>query len=111
MKILINWLISALVIFSAAYFLDGVKVDNFTTALVVAIVLGIINAIVKPFLILLTLPINFLTLGLFTLVINAALIMLTTYIVPGFSVVNFWWAILFGVILSLINSFLHKISK
>lgn len=111
MKILINWLISALAIFSAAYLLEGVKVENFTTALVVAVVLGIINAIVKPFLILLTLPINMLTLGLFTLVINAALIMLTTYIVPGFTVASFWWALIFGVILSLINSFLHKISR
>lgn len=111
MKLLINWLISTLVIFSAAYLLTGVEVKNFATALVVALVLGIINAILKPVLILLTLPINIITLGLFTLVINAVLIMLTTFIVPGFTVANFWWALLFGLVLSLVNSFLHKISK
>lgn len=111
MKLLINWFISALVIFSAAYLLEGVKVESFATALVVALVLGIINAVLKPVLILLTLPINIITLGLFTLVINAVLIMLTTYIVPGFTIANFWWAILFGLILSLINSLLHKVAK
>lgn len=111
MKLLINWLISALVIFSAAYLLTGVEVKNFATALVVALVLGIINAILKPVLILLTLPINIITLGLFTLVINAVLIMLTTFIVPGFTIASFWWALLFGLVLSLVNSFLHKISK
>lgn len=111
MKILINWLISALVIFSAAFFLQGVEVKDFATALVVALVLGVINAVLKPLLVLLTLPINIITLGLFTLVINAVLIMLTTFIVPGFTVLNFWWALLFGLILSLINSFLHQISK
>lgn len=111
MGILINWVISALVIFSAAYIIPGVDVDTFTTAFVAALVLGIINAVIKPILLLLTLPINIVTLGLFTLVINAFLIMLTSYIVPGFHVHGFWWAFLFSIILSLVNAVLHQVSQ
>lgn len=112
MKILINWLISGIVIFTAAYLFQdkGVHVDNFYTALVIAIVLGIINAILKPILLLLTLPINVLSLGLFTLIINAALIMLATVLVPGFRVDSFWWAFIFGIVLSLLNWFVNRIS-
>lgn len=109
MSILINWLISALIILSAAYILPGVHVINFMSALVASLVLGIINAIIKPILIILTLPINFLTLGLFTLVINAVLILLVAKIVPGFSVDGFWWALLFGIILSVASSVLNKL--
>lgn len=113
MSILINWLVSALVIFTAAYLFQnkGVYVDSFSTALVIAIVLGIINAILKPILMLLTLPINILSLGLFTLVINAALIMLTTVFVPGFRIDSFWIAILFGLVLSILNWFISQFSK
>lgn len=112
MRLLINWIISALVIMGAAYLLSGgIHVASFTTALVIALVLGIINVVLKPILLILTLPINLLTLGLFTLVINAILIMFTTVIVPGFIVDNFWWALIFGLILSVINSFLHQANK
>lgn len=110
MGILINWILSALVIISAAYVLPGVKIEGFFTALVVALILGVINAVLKPILVILTLPINILTLGLFTLVINALLIMLTSSLVPGFRVESFWWALIFGVLLSVINGFLNKIS-
>ena len=109
MNILINWLISALVILASAYLLPGIHVENFLTALVLALVLGILNAVVKPILLVLTLPINILTLGLFTLVINALLIMLATFIVPGFSVDTFWWAILFSIFISLFNIFLARV--
>lgn len=111
MHVLVNWLISTLVIIAAAYLLPGVQVASFVVALVTALVLGVINITLKPLLLLLTLPINVLTLGLFTLIINALLIELTTFIVPGFSVESFWWALLFGLVLSIINSFLHKLSK
>ncbi|OGH38181.1 MAG: hypothetical protein A3B44_00815 [Candidatus Levybacteria bacterium RIFCSPLOWO2_01_FULL_38_21] len=109
MSILLNWLVSALVIISAAYILPGVHVASFMTALVTALVLGIINAILKPILIILTLPINFLTLGLFTLIINTLLILLAAKIVPGFRVDGFWWALLFGIALSVANSVLNKL--
>lgn len=108
MEILINWIVSAMVVFSIAYVLPGVHVEGFTAALVVALVLGIINAFLKPVLLLLTLPINIMTLGLFTLFINAALVMLVGVIVPGFLVDSFLWALIFGVILSIANGFVNK---
>ena len=110
MGILINWIVSALAILAAAYLLPGVHVTSFIAALVAAVVLGIINAIIKPVLLILTLPINILTLGLFTFVINALVILLAANLVPGFSVDSFWWALIFSVVLSIINSFLHRFS-
>lgn len=107
MEILINWLISALAIIVSAYILPGVHVSGFTTALVTAVILGIINAVIKPIIVILTLPITVLTLGLFTLVINALIILLASSIVPGFKVDGFWWALIFSVVLSIVNSFLH----
>lgn len=111
MKILVSWLLSALIIFSTPYILPGVHVKDFVSALTVALVLGIINAFLKPILVILTLPLNILTLGLFTFVINAVLVMLTNVLVSGFSVDNFWWALLFGILLSVVNAFLHQLSK
>ncbi len=103
MNFLINWIVSALVIIVAAYVLPGVTVSGFAAAFAAALVLGLVNAFIKPVLLALTLPINFLTFGLLTLVINAALILLVSRIVPGFSVATFWWALLFGMILSIVN--------
>ena len=111
MKLLINWLASALVILIAAYLLPGVHVSNFITALVVAVVLGILNAIIKPLLILLTLPLTIITLGLFIFIINAALILLTSALVPGFHVDSFWWALLFSIVVSVINWFVQRFEK
>ncbi|OGH10820.1 MAG: hypothetical protein A3B38_03920 [Candidatus Levybacteria bacterium RIFCSPLOWO2_01_FULL_36_13] len=110
--ILLNWVVSAMVIFSVAYILPGVHVANFTSAIVLALVLGIINAILKPILLILTLPITILTLGLFALVLNALLILLAASVVPGFSVDGFIWALVFGLVLSIantvVNNFLPK---
>lgn len=103
MPLLINWLASALVVIIASYLLPGVHVDSFMTALLVALVLGILNVLLKPLLILLTLPITIITLGLFTLVINALLILLVDMLVPGFTVDGFWWAVLFSLLIALIN--------
>ncbi|MEK7618360.1 MAG: phage holin family protein [Patescibacteria group bacterium] len=103
MQILIHWFLSALAIMVAAYLLPGVRVDDFFAALVAAVVIGLINTFLRPVFILLTLPINILTLGLFTLVINALLIMLASSLVPGFQVANFGWAMLFSVVLFLVN--------
>lgn len=111
MQILIKWLVGALVILTGAYLLPGVHVQDFLTALVIAVVLGVINTILRPILVILTLPITIFTLGLFLLVINALLIMLTTYIVPGFRVDNFWWAILFGLIISVFNAFVSQFNE
>lgn len=111
MEILIGWLVSTLAIIVTAYVLPGVHIQSFVTALVAAVVLGIINSIIKPILLLLTLPINFLSLGLFTFVINAFLVLLAAQFVPGFIVDGFWWALAFSIVLSLVNSVLHNLGK
>jgi putative membrane protein len=103
MGMLINWIASALVIIIAAYLLPGVHVANFWTALLLAVVLGLLNIFIKPLLVLLTLPITILTMGLFLVVINALMILLASTIVPGFTIDGFWWALAFGLLISLIN--------
>lgn len=109
MGILLKWLASALVVIIASYILPGVHVSHFTTALWVALLLGIFNVLLKPLLILLTLPITILTLGLFTIVINALIIIVVSKLVPGFQVDSFWSAILFSLLTSLINIIAAKI--
>ncbi len=99
---IIHWLISALAIFVSALIIPGIQV-GVISALVTAIVLGLLNIFIKPVLILLTLPVNILTLGLFTFVINALLIMLAGAIVPGFKVAGFGSALLFSIVLAIIS--------
>lgn len=96
--------------FVAAYVLPGVRVDSFVTAVIVAVILGAVNAFIKPVLVLLTLPVTVLTLGLFIFVINALLVLLVAAVVPGFKVDGFWTALLFSVVLSAISWFLHAIA-
>ena len=108
MRILLSWILSAVIIFLLSYILPGITVSGFMTALVVALVLGLVNAFIRPVFLLLTLPLNVLTLGLFTFVVNALLILLVAAIVPGFMVANFWWALLFSIILSLALSLVEK---
>lgn len=102
MKIL-QWFISAVAIIITAYLLPGVMVTP-VGALVLAVVLALINIFIKPVIFLLTLPINILTLGIFSLVINAVLVMVASSVVPGFSVAGFWPAFWFAIIFSLINA-------
>jgi len=103
MLLLIKWFIMALSVMVASYIIPGVNVKGFFTAMWVALFIGIVNVLVKPFLIFITLPINILTLGLFTFVINALLIMLASSVIKGFEVKGFWIAMLFSVVLSVIN--------
>lgn len=110
MKIIIHWILSAAAIGIAAYLLPGVTV-TLAGALVLAVVLGVINTFIKPVILLLTLPLTILTLGLFSLVINALLIMLAAMFVPGFMVAGFWWALLFALVLSLVNAFFHMAER
>ena len=107
MSPLIQWLINTIAIIITSYLLPGVQVDNFFAALVTALVLGILNIFIKPILHFFALPITILTLGLFALVVNAGIIILVGWIVPGFMVATFWWALLFSIILSIINSMLN----
>ncbi|OGR82807.1 MAG: hypothetical protein A2901_05440 [Elusimicrobia bacterium RIFCSPLOWO2_01_FULL_54_10] len=110
MAIFIRLIVNTAAVMVSAYLLKGVHVDSWTTALVVSIVLGVLNAFLKPILIFFTLPITILTLGLFVLVINAALVLLAARLVPGFEVAGFIWALLFGFVLSIINTFLHALT-
>ena len=109
MQILISLLINALAIWITAYLLPGVHLAGVVPALIAAVVIGLINAILKPVLIVLTLPITLVTLGLFLLVLNALLILLASAVVPGFEVDGFWWALLFSVVLTLVNGVLHQV--
>ncbi|MFA7319239.1 MAG: phage holin family protein [Parcubacteria group bacterium] len=106
MRIIIRWLLYALAIIITAYILpkEAIFVQSFFVALVVAVVLGFLNSIIRPLLIILTLPIQIFTLGLFTLVINAVLVMLTSSLVSGFYVKSFWWALIFSLVLSLVSA-------
>ena len=102
MKLFLQWAISAIAIGIAAYLVPGASVTVWG-AVILAVVLGALNLLVRPLLILLTLPITILTLGLFTFVINAFLVWLASLVVPGFSIDGFWWALLFAVVLAIVN--------
>lgn len=111
MKTLLHFIVSTLAILITAYILPGVYVDGLFTAFVLAVVLGAINAVLRPVLVFLTLPLTVLTLGLSVLFINGFLVILASYIVPGFEVINFWWAFLFGIVLALVSSVLQIFEK
>lgn len=102
-------LINSVVIFIAAYLLKGVEVKDFFTAVGVAILLAIINTFIKPVLVFLTLPVTVVTLGLFLIVINAAIILFISKIISEFKVDGFWWAAVFSIIISVMNAFLHRV--
>jgi putative membrane protein len=109
MKVIIKLLITAVVAYFLPKILSGVQVADFTSAIIFAIILGLLNLIVRPILSLLSLPITILTLGLFSLVINALIILLTDKFTEGINVDGFWWALIFSVALSVITSILEKI--
>jgi putative membrane protein len=104
MSVITNLIISTLAVIVIAYILPGVTVTGLISAFIVAIVLGILNILIRPLLIILTLPINILTLGLFTFVINAVIVLIASAIVPGFKVNGFWAALVFAIVLAVINS-------
>ena len=110
MKLLIRLVLYALAVLITAHILPGVSVESFLIAVIVAGVLTLLNVLLKPLLVILTIPITVITLGLFLLVINALIIMLTDWLIGGFDVTNFWWALLFSLILSLINGIFMKLS-
>ncbi len=100
---ILKLLINSLCIFGLAYLLPGVTVQDFWTALWTAIVLGLLNIFLKPLLLFLSLPANILTLGLFTFFVNAFIMLIVAYLVPGLEIATFWWAFLFSFIMTLIN--------
>lgn len=108
MGILIRWLILTVAIIIASYLLEGIYIRNFLSAFFAAAALGILNALFRPILIVLTLPINILTLGIFTFFINALMLKMASGIIPGFDVQGFWAAIFGSLIISVISWLLNS---
>jgi len=108
MLLLLRLLLTAVIIFLLALWLPGITITGYGAAILVAIVLSLLRLVVRPVLIILTLPITILTLGLFLLFINAFMVILASYLVSGFAVANIWWALLFSLMLSFIQSLLMK---
>jgi putative membrane protein len=103
MRLLITWLINAAALFALPYLMQSVRVENFTTALIAALVLGLVNVLIRPILVLLTLPVTVLTLGLFIFVINGLLFWAVANFVGGFQVAGFWSAMVAAILYSLIS--------
>lgn len=111
MKLILRILLSALAVILLANFLPHVTVDTYGTAIIVAIVLSLLNFLVKPILVILTLPVTILTFGLFLLIINALIILLADNLIDGFNVDGLWWALLFSLLLSFLQSILFSLLK
>lgn len=108
MNLLIRLFLSSLAVFIGAILLPGVALDSFVDAIWVAVVVGLLNVFVRPILIILTIPATILTLGLFLFVINALIIWMASNMLSGFEVENFWWALLFSLVLSVINALFNS---
>lgn len=104
MSIIIRWVINALALMLVAYILPNIELEGFYIALVTALIMGLINAFIRPFLLLITLPINIITLGLFTFVLNALLFWFVASFIEGFYVSGFWAAFFGALIFSIISS-------
>lgn len=102
-----RWFLNALALYIVANIVSGIQLENFGSALVAVLVISFVNALIKPILFLLTLPITILTLGLFTFVLNAFMLMLAGNLTPGFSVDGFWAAIIGSILLAIVNALLH----
>lgn len=111
MRLIFQLLLTAVVVLVLAEVLPGVGVDTFTTSIIVAVVLALLNVLVKPILVFLTLPATIVTFGLFLLVINAVIILLVDWLIPGFAVDGFWWALLFSLLLTLAQSVLFSLTE
>jgi putative membrane protein len=111
MNIIIRFLLSGVAVMLTAYLLPGAHVQDYWAALLVAVLISFSNVIIKPILVILTIPITIITLGLFLLAINALIILLVDYFVDGFSVDGFWWALAFSLILSVFNSLFADLTK
>ncbi|MBO6573428.1 phage holin family protein [bacterium] len=103
------WLLNSVAVFATAKILPGVEIKNFWSAIVVAALLAIVNTFLTPILQFIALPVSILTLGLFALVINTLMIMLVDALVEGFKIKNFWWALLFGIVMSLVSGILFRV--
>ncbi|MBN1663209.1 MAG: phage holin family protein [Deltaproteobacteria bacterium] len=111
MMIVIRWVILTLAVLIVSYILDGIRVDNVLSAFFASAVLGILNVSLRPVLLILTLPINILTLGLLTFLINALMLKIASEIMPGFEVHGFWTAVFGALLISIVAWFLNSFTK
>lgn len=111
MKLIADWIVRALVLLVTAYLVPGFKIESVSTALIVALVLGILNLLIKPLLIILTLPLNILTLGLFTFVINALLLLIASNLVRGFYVNSLFTAIIASIVISIVSAIISSFTR
>lgn len=111
MKFVLKMMLSAVAVLVLSKILPGVEVASYMSALIVAVILAVLNAVVKPLLVVLTLPATILTLGLFLLVINAAIILIADHFISGFEVHGWLWALIFSIVLSVFQSILYSILK
>ncbi len=109
--IVANWVLNALALYLVSRIVIGIHLADFGSALIAAVIIGLVNALIKPVLILLTLPLNLLTLGLFTFVINALMLLLASNFTPGFKIDGFGTALVGSVLLSLISTLLHNLVR
>lgn|SRR5690606_17737968 len=109
MGLLLVWILNAIALLIVAYVLPGVTVSSFGSALIAALVLGLLNTLVKPLLVLLTLPVTIVTLGLFLLVLNALVFWFAGSILKGFQVSGFWWAMLGAIVYSVVSGLLSRL--
>ena len=110
MNFLIRLILNAVAIYLTASLLPGVSAGDFFDAFILAVVLAILNSTLKPLFIILTIPVTVVTLGLFLIVINAGVILLAAWFVDGIVIDGFWWAVLFGLIVSILNSILYGLA-
>jgi putative membrane protein len=111
MGFLLRLFFTWIAIIVSSQFLPGIHINNYVTALIAAAVLALLDSFVKPILVFLTIPITLITLGLFLLVINAAIVLLGARLVQGFEVDSFWWALAFSLVVSLIVTLLEMIDR
>jgi putative membrane protein len=110
-RFIIHLLVIAVALWVTAYILPGVQVASWQALAIAALVLGFVNAIIRPILVLLTLPITILTLGLFYLLVNGFTFLLASKVVPGFEVTTYWWAVLGALIVSIISWFIGALGR
>ncbi len=110
-NLILRWVVYSLLVIFTAWLVPGISVENFLTAMLVCLVIALINIFIRPLLEFISLPVTFLTLGLFSLVINAALLMLAGFITPGFQVEGFLSALIGSIVLSLFGWLINRLAK
>ena len=111
MRKIADWLVSAISLLIISRIVPGIHFADFLSAIIAALIIGLINVLIKPILVLFTLPITVVTLGLFSLVINAVLFQLASHVTPGFMIDSFWAAFIGSLLYAIVNSILHKLSN